>query len=268
MAGKRWDALILGDYEAVMPLVWKKKWGFRYLYQPYFCQQLGVFSIDKITTERMQAFMLKIPKKFKYWNFHLNYENAYYSPKNTFINRSSYCIDLSPNYAEIYDHYNADAKKNLAKAIIEGFEVQKACDIALVADCFFNAYGKHYPKANTLQQLIKHCASKAIALNKGFTRAVYDKQGQLLCAGFFFQANKRIHYAMAAPTELGKKMGATHILIDEVLKEFSNSDQVFDFEGSDIQSVAYFYAKFGSVNQHYLQIIQNNLPWWCKFLKN
>jgi len=268
MAGKRWDALILGDYEAVMPLVWKKKFGFKYLYQPYFCQQLGVYSLNKITSERMQAFMLSIPKSFKYWNMHLNYENTYYGPKTTFINRSSYCIDLKQNYAEIYDQYNADAKKNLAKAIIEGYEVENNCPIELVADCFFAAYGQHYPKTNTLKKLISHCAHKAINLNKGFTRAIYDKQGQLLCAGFFFQSNKRIHYAMAAPTEAGKKLGATHILIDEVLKAYAGSDQVFDFEGSDIQSVAYFYAKFGSVCQHYLQIIQNNLPWWCRFLKN
>ena len=25
---RRWDALVLGDYEAVMPLTWNKKYGF------------------------------------------------------------------------------------------------------------------------------------------------------------------------------------------------------------------------------------------------
>jgi uncharacterized Fe-S cluster-containing protein len=73
---------------------------------------------------------------------------------------------------------------------------------------------------------------------------------------------------MAAPTDEGKKYGATHILIDEVLKEFSNKNIIFDFEGSDIKSVAYFYSKFGSVTSHYLQIIKNKLPWWLRFLKD
>jgi len=31
-----WDAIVLNDYEAVMPLPWKKKLGIRYLYQPSF----------------------------------------------------------------------------------------------------------------------------------------------------------------------------------------------------------------------------------------
>jgi hypothetical protein len=29
-----WDALVLNDYEAVMPLPWKKKWGIYYLAHP------------------------------------------------------------------------------------------------------------------------------------------------------------------------------------------------------------------------------------------
>ena len=33
---KHWDALVLDDYEAVMPLTWNKKYGITYLYQPFF----------------------------------------------------------------------------------------------------------------------------------------------------------------------------------------------------------------------------------------
>ena len=47
MAAGRWDALILGDYEAVMPLTWRRKYGIRYLYQPPYTQQTGIFSARK-----------------------------------------------------------------------------------------------------------------------------------------------------------------------------------------------------------------------------
>ena len=40
---KHWDALVLKDYEAVMPLTWNRKYGFYYLYQPAFTASLGVF---------------------------------------------------------------------------------------------------------------------------------------------------------------------------------------------------------------------------------
>ena len=40
---ENWSALVSGDYEAVMPLTWNMKYGFTYLYQPYFTKTLGVF---------------------------------------------------------------------------------------------------------------------------------------------------------------------------------------------------------------------------------
>jgi hypothetical protein len=259
---------VQGDYEAVFPLVWNRKFGIKYLYQPYFCQQLGLFSVNPISENQTNDFINKIPSKFLYWNFHLNYQNQYFSPSTRFINRTSYCINLNQDYTEIYDQYNADAKKNLAKSMILGFHYKKDIEVELVAQCFFEAYGVHYPKKINLEGKISKCATEAIQINKGFTRGVYGTEGKLWCAGFFFVSNGRIHYAMAAPTEEGKKQGATHILIDEVLKEFANTKMVFDFEGSDIKSVAYFYSKFGSVSSHYLQIIKNKLPWWLRFIKD
>jgi hypothetical protein len=267
MAGKRWDALIMGDYEAVFPLAWNRKFGFAYLYQPYLCQQLGLFSSDKISTELLQEFMEAIPRRFRYWKFHLNAHNLFFHPKMSFVNRTTYQISLQHHYTDIYDHYNADAKKNLAKSALAGFDVRKDIEVNLVVECFKKAYGSFYPNDDRLFQRIVACEKDAIRLQKGFTRGIYGRDGILWCAGFFFIARGMIHYAMAAPTEEGKKYGATHILIDEVLKEFANTDLIFDFEGSDIQSVAYFYSKFGSKPVYYLEITNNRLPWWCRFLK-
>jgi hypothetical protein len=275
MADKKWDALVWGDYEAVMPLVWGKKLGFKFLYQPFFCQQLGVFSKTKLSentnkTENWVStddFIKAIPSQFRYWDFHLNYWNKYYSPSINFINRTSYSIDLNDNYIDIYDKYSSDAKKNLAKLSLKNFVV-KSDSVEVAAKSFFDSYGQHYKNAELWKTRIVACAKEAIALNKGFVRSIYGPDHELWCSGFFFKAKNRIHYAMAAPTEIGKKNGATHALIDEVIKEFSNSNLIFDFEGSDIQSVAYFYSKFGSVKNHYLEIINNNMPWYIKLFKS
>ena len=40
-----WSVLVLDDYDAVMPLPWKIKYGIKYITQPFFTQQLG-FSIQ------------------------------------------------------------------------------------------------------------------------------------------------------------------------------------------------------------------------------
>ena len=38
-----WDALVLNDYEAVMPLPIRKKWIFSYLFEPPMTPVLGIF---------------------------------------------------------------------------------------------------------------------------------------------------------------------------------------------------------------------------------
>lgn len=267
MAQERWDALVLGDYEAVFPLVWGRKYGLKYLYQPFFCQQLGLFSTTAISEKMMEDFISHIPRKFVYWDFHLNYGNSFFSPKINFINRTSYNIELNQDYLSIYDKFNSDAKKNLAKAALVGYELYKPDSPQTPADCFFEAYGKWYADENALKKRILSCANKAMELGMGFCREIRGKDHQLWCSGFFFFAHNRIHYAMAAPTEEGKKYGATHVLIDEVLKEFAGKNMVFDFEGSDLKNVAYFYSKFGSKKKHYLELVLNRLPWWMQAIK-
>ncbi len=267
MSNESWDALVLGNYEAVFPLVWKKKLGIKYLYQPYFCQQLGLFSKNKISKQILEYFIDAIPSQFRFWDLHLNTENVFYRHNISFKSRTTFQIGLMQDYLTIYDNYNSDAKKNIAKTTLNGFVVKTTDSPQLAIDTFFETYGQHYPKHNTLKKQLLKCTNSALKLQKGFLRSIYGTNGELWSIGFFFISNSKIHYALAAPTESGKKQAATHILIDEVLKEFSNQNIIFDFEGSDIQSVAYFYSKFGSAPIYYTQIRNNKLPFWCRFLK-
>ena len=70
-----WDVLVLNDYEAVMPLPWKQKFGLKYITQPYFCQQLGIFSVEKISKEIQLQFIKKIPLQFLKVALVLNSQN-------------------------------------------------------------------------------------------------------------------------------------------------------------------------------------------------
>src|SRR5687768_4350635 len=67
---KHWEALVLNDYEAVMPLTCNSKFGIHYLYQPFLTAQLGVFG-DQVTTDLLETFLNSIPGKFKYWDIYL-----------------------------------------------------------------------------------------------------------------------------------------------------------------------------------------------------
>ncbi len=70
----KWDALIYGDYEAVMPLPVVKR-GIKYISQPVFTQQLGVFA-PKLGGVDIDKFMKAIPRKFLFVRMNINEKNV------------------------------------------------------------------------------------------------------------------------------------------------------------------------------------------------
>ena len=72
---------------------------------------------------------------------------------------------------------------------------------------------------------------------------------------------------MNTTTPAGRKTEANHFLLDSIIKEFSDQPFVFDFEGSDLPGVKAFYQNFGPVNEGYLMVKYNNLPWPLSWLK-
>jgi len=70
-----WGALVLNDYEAVMPLPKRKKFGMYYIYQAPWIQQLGVFSEGVLKEDLIYDFIIRIPKKFILVDYFFNSQN-------------------------------------------------------------------------------------------------------------------------------------------------------------------------------------------------
>src|ERR1043166_572384 len=61
-----WNALVEHDYQSVFPLTRRKKFGFHYLCQPPFTQQLGLFGRESSgNEEHILQFCGSIPTKYK-----------------------------------------------------------------------------------------------------------------------------------------------------------------------------------------------------------
>ena len=121
---KNWDALIMNDYEAVMPLTWNKKYGIYYLYQPFFAAHLGVFG-NNLSSIIVQSFLESIPVKFKYWDFYLNEKNLYSIPGFKMYERSNYILSLEKSYEDLTAHYAKSHLRNIRRAKEAGNIVKK-----------------------------------------------------------------------------------------------------------------------------------------------
>ena len=245
-----WDALILDDYKAVMPLPLKKKYLIKYIYNPSWTQQLGVFSPIEITSKLIKKFIDKLSyKAILYYNF--NSQNSHINYRRI-VNKINYELDLSVTYNEILVNFRKDRIKDKKKATSNKLFFDDEINIQNVIQNYIEAFPNLKIKAKTyaiLINLIEFCL-----LNKfAFQRNIYvDKQ--IIASAFFLHVNNRIYYLLGSSTHIGKKMGATTFLIDSVLKQFSETNNIFDFEGSTIESVGEFYKSFGSEKTIYQTI--------------
>lgn len=254
---KRWGALVLGDYEAVMPLPYRRKFEMLpYVYQPYFVQQSGVFAKSEISRELLEKFIKSIPKRFVRVNYHLNYGNSLEGTNKDWIitQRKSYQIDLSSGYEVIRSHYSKDCIKNLKK--IDNPEIIVTDDIQIeqVISTYKEAYGQLNEKiSDNKYERFALLVGLLEKLQKVEKLAIYHQQTLLAC-GIFVKAFGRIHYCLGAPTKEGRAWSATHLLIDAMIRKYASQNFFFDFEGSEIPNVAAFYKKFGPEENHFTMI--------------
>ncbi|HSR40083.1 MAG TPA: hypothetical protein VLL95_14305, partial [Phnomibacter sp.] len=71
-----WDALVAGDYDFIFPVTWRSKMGIKYVCQPAFTQQLGMFSKKETSAEVLPDFLIRLSTRFRLIEIFLNYQNV------------------------------------------------------------------------------------------------------------------------------------------------------------------------------------------------
>ena len=260
----QWDALVLNDYEAVMPLTWNKKFGYFYLYQPAFTPSLGVFG-QNVDEALVGDFFSSIPKRFKLIEINLNNSNIFSIPSGFTIHRKNYILELNKPYQEIYAGYRENIKRNIKKAVQANCGVKKNISVKEVIELARNPLASvtnvkpsDFENFESLFDSIKD-EGKA-------TYGVFHGEKLLSAAAFFF-SHRRGYYILAGNHPDGKTMGTSHYLIDRFIADHAGTPLVLDFEGSDIQSLAFFYESFGSEVEIYPAVRINKLPWFVRLIK-
>jgi hypothetical protein len=258
-----WDALVLADYEIVMPLPYRKKWGIKSLSQPLFSQQLGIFPNPPDII--LKQFYSEITHRFRFAETQINSKNKQVSSSIDFSPRENYLLNLSENYQEIASNYSQNTARNIKKA--------KKKSLSYVAGIRIEDYLDF--KRNNLPAKLPGDALKKlksiIALGQykgiGEIYGVYTNENELCAAVYFCRWKERVIYMNAATNSKGKELGGMFFLLDQFLRQNAGSNLLLDLEGSTIPGVARFYAGFGAIYETYYQLKFNRLPLPLKWIK-
>lgn len=256
-----WEALVEDDYQSVMPLTGGKKFGVNYLFQPYFVQQLGVFSKSPMTAETTEAFLKAIPSKYRFAEIRLNEGNAFTEDIQGVEYHRNVLLDLNQEYNAIRSNYHQNTKRNLAKAESNNLQLVETVIPYHVVALFRDNRGALLDKWGDAEyDVLTHLAKVAQKRNAAFMLGVSEKGvGQLICAAIFMKTKDRITFLFSGLTEEGKQHQAMTYLLDQVIQQHAHQPITFDFEGSDDDNLARFYLGFGGKETKYPSYCFNRL---------
>jgi hypothetical protein len=252
--GEDWLGYIWNDYEAVFPIAVKHKWKIGYLYQPFFTRYFGVFSAEPPSERLVNEFLSIILSHYKNIEFCLHESNVIGTCVVHKTERPYQYLSISDAYEKIYKGYSENVKRNLKKAIKQDLRAESFISPEEIVALFKKTKGnelelflpKHY---QSLTKLMNVC----LANERGHTIGVY-KGTELYAAAFFMQSHNRFTYLKSGITNEGKESGAMHFLIDRFIQVHAGKNNILDFGGSSVESVARFYKSFGAEDCVYLQL--------------
>ena len=256
-----WCALIEGEYDFVFPLTVSAKAGIKYIMQPYFTQQLGLYYKTVPTPSKLEEFIGSIPKEFKYIDFNLNSSNRI-SPGENVHEMTNNELSLNQEYNVIVDAYHPNLKRNLKKAAQNNLRREKIGNIDEIISLFRSNKGKDLKHLGEDQyELIRMIAKASIERNIGEIWTAHDENRELVAGILWVTSHQKTIFLFSAESQEGKRIYAMPWLIDTFIRENSARNLILDFEGSNDAGLARFYASFGSEKVIYHRFVQNTLPY-------
>lgn len=243
IANSDFSALILNDYEAVMPLPVRKKFGIPYIFTPHFVVRLGIFSTVPQTDSITNQFLKAIPFYFFRADllFHNKIENRFATPI------ISHQLSLSKDFQSIFENYSDNCKRNLKHTQKQNLKFALDGNVEEIINLFKNNRGKKESvvyKEKDYENL-KELATLAIRNQKLEICSVYNGVNELIAGALFILDEERIWFWFSGRDERFSEQKPMFFLLDEYIKLKMGSPFILDFNGSMNPNLARFYSGFG-----------------------
>lgn len=257
---KKWKALVINDYELVLPIPYKTKLGIPYSYSVPFIQQLGFIGNIELIKD-FSAITKAIKKVAKLGEIYANHNNQFLlNEQINVVEKLNLILPLQKTYQQLQENFSKDALRNIAKAEKQNFEYSLNTGISVCVQLYKTNYAskmkniinRDYENFEKLCQDFvndKQCISRSVLLD-----------GVIVACTILFKDDYRLYNVANTTTTKGKTLSANYFLFRSLIQEFASSGLIVDFEGSEIPGVRKFYEGFGAIPKPYFM-------WKFNFLK-
>lgn len=250
---EQWSALVQDDYQAVMPLPWKKKACIYYVYPPFFLPRLGLYG-KELSAAELPEWINVIPSHFKWIDKVLNVS----VPENPFLylTHKTYCLDLSLPYEEIQQGYHQNHKRNCRKTNEYGLKTVNNFSYEELINLFRNKGAKTY-KAGYSEKDYRQLPLLLQVLQEKQQLEMWGvlDSNNKLCAGAFFPFDEgKCYFLFSGRNAESNTNKAMFFLIDQFIRHHAGQNKILDFNGSNNPDIAKFYTGFGAQAMSYDEI--------------
>jgi len=272
--GMEWNVFLLkendGSIIASMPFLLKKRWGLKYICQPYLTQTNGIWI--KPTEEKNECKRLDFEKKvFDYFiekietlklnffeqNFHHRITNwlPFHWKGYQQTTRYTYRITDLSDLEKVREHFSDAKKRHIKKA-----EKTLHVDDSLSPEAFYDFCCMTYKKKNdhniVPKEIVISCVNAAKKKQKGKVIAIRDAENRIHSVLFVVWDKETAYYLIPATDPDYKTSGASSLIVWEAIKIAKNEAnvRVFDFEGSMEENIEKSYRQYGSTQTPYFRI--------------
>lgn len=268
-----WSVIIIeqnNEIIAAMPLYIRKTYSFTKITMPPFTQNMGPWIkypenlsyLKKLNLEEkiFNYFIDNLPKHDHFLQcFHYNYQNwlPFYWRGFKQTTRYTYTIDKTSNLDETIKNFSSDKRKQL---------IENANNIKIVEnisiDLFIEIVSMTFHKKNINKQysnsFIKRLISKIIETKNGKMLFALDKENNIHAVSLIVWDKCSVYPLIGGSNEACKNSVAKVFIYKHAI-EFANENNLnFDFEGSMLKGVEYFFRSFGATQKSYFLISKYN----------
>lgn len=242
-----WSALIMDDYDYVMPLPERSKLGIHYIFSPFFVPELGIFSKHKTTAAVTLDFFNAIPSRYALADLLFNTENDTSAIESHTVSTVSHDLNLQLPYAELYTRFSQNTRRNLGDARKHGVKLVYGNNIETIITLFRQNRGKdknvHFREED--YRTLKKTATLLQSTGKLEVPEVYADGGELIAGALFVEDCGRLRFWFSGRNNDYAACKPMFFLMDEYIRTHAGQPLILDFNGSRNANVARLYRGFG-----------------------
>ena len=264
VAAPGWSALVADDYAAVFPLFITKKIRWSFFDLPNFIQKISIYG-DVAYTREIAVELHVLQKSIDY---------VCYTTDAQFSDTTVQNIGRRHQLLQLKEGVRFPTKvwgRNIRKAESAGLTTLTSVPVELFVTALKKELiEKGNPYRNADYKKLEVLAKESIVAGYGFIEGIQDEKGVFTCGQFYLYIMGRIYLVACFSNDTARQHSLLHYLLYKLIQQKYEQDIQLrvHFGGSNLPVIADFNKNFGALDEDFILIYKNTLPFWFRLFKH